>query len=75
MNDQLREGLEWAVIVDYKPEYRKLLDDGQRIPYSVPLPEVVARFKYIGHAQALAQTYHQHWMLQATVEQGKEETK
>ncbi len=42
----------WAVEVAYDERYGRLVAEGKRIPYPAPLPEIVARFKYLTHAQA-----------------------
>ncbi len=43
---------QWAVEVAYDERYGRLVAEGKRIPYPAPLPEIVARFKYLDQAQA-----------------------
>lgn len=45
-------GYDWAVEVAYDVRYGRLVAEGKRLPYPAPLPEIVARFRYLNHAQA-----------------------
>ncbi len=43
---------QWAVEVDYDARYGRFVAEGKRVPYDAQLPEIVARFRYLRHAQA-----------------------
>ena len=47
-------GYDWAVEVAYDGHYGRLVSEGKRLPYPAALPEIVARFKYLHHAQEFA---------------------
>ncbi len=43
---------QFAVEVAYDERYGRLVAEGKRVPYDAPLPEIVARFRYLRHAQS-----------------------